>query len=225
MDAIAAEGRPNLLQAICIPTAERRPSLKELALTVALVSPVFGLAMGCFDLTGNRWLYAVFSAVKMPVMVATTWAVCLPGFIALCSVLGLRSDLRECLRAIACGQAAVAFGLASLAPVLLFAYASGVSHRWALLLSGGMFAVATLMGQVVMLRRWRPLIARGDGAAGRHRLLLLYWLAAYVFVGIQTGWMLRPFVGSPGIEPAFLRAEPFSNAYVVVTELITGTRR
>ncbi|HYD01461.1 MAG TPA: hypothetical protein VEB22_09565 [Phycisphaerales bacterium] len=88
-----------------------------------------------------------------------------------------------------------------------------------------MFAVATLMGQVVMLRRWRPLIERSRDTALRHRLLLLYWLGAYVFVGIQTGWMLRPFVGSPGIEPSFLRAEPFSNAYVVVSELITGTRR
>ena len=212
---------PNLLHAVARPLPERRPSLQELCVCVVLLSPVFGLAMGSFDVTGDRWLYAVFAAVKMPLMIGVTWGVCLSGFFALCSVLRLRDDLRECLRAIACGQAAVAFALASLAPVLMFAYLSGVDHRWALLLSGGMFAVATVMGQVVMWRRWRTLVAR----AGRHRLLLAYWLAAYVFVGIQTGWMLRPFVGSEGIAPTFLRGEGFSNAYVVVWQLVSGSRR
>lgn len=188
---------------------------------MAVLSPVFGLAMGSFDPSGDRWLYAVYGAVKMPLMIGTTWAVCLPGFVALCSVLRLREDLRECLRAIVCGQAAVAFVLASLAPVLVFAYASGVDHRWALLLSGGMFAVATLMGQVVMLRRWKALLFHRP----RHAVLLGYWLIAYVFVGIQTGWMLRPFVGSEGLAPTFVRNEPFTNAYVVVGELLTGKRR
>lgn len=219
--SISISRTPNLLQAVARPLPERRPSLKELLVCVVLLTPVFGLAMGSFDVTGDRWLYAVFAAVKMPLMIAVTWGVCLPGFFALCSVLGLREDLRECLRAIACGQAAVAFVLASLATVLVFAYLSGVSHRWALLLSGAMFAMATLVGQVVMWRRWRGLVQR----ARRHRLLLAYWLVAYVFVGVQTGWMLRPFVGSPGVEPSFLRKEPLSNAYVVVGELITGTRR
>lgn len=222
MDAINSM-RPALLDAIAFPLTGRRPTLRELAAVVVLLSPLFGLAMGSFDLTGGRWLYPVFSAMKMPLMIGATWVVCLPGFVALCSVLRLREDLRECLRAIVCGQAAVACALAALAPVLVFAYVSGVSHRWALLVSGCMFAVATLAGQVVMLRRWRPLLV--GGRSGRHRLLLAYWLAAYVFVGIQTGWMLRPFVGSPGIAPTFVRQEPFSNAYVVVAELITGRRR
>jgi hypothetical protein len=213
-----------LFESVAFPLAGRRPTAKELTLLIAIASPLFGLAMGSFDLTGDRWLYPLFAAIKMPLMIATTWLVCLPGFVALCSVLRLREDLRECLRAIACGQAAVACALASFAPVLVFAYVSGLSHRWALLVSGGMFAIATIAGQVVMLRRWRPLINR-RGEGGRHRLLLLYWITAYIFVGIQTGWMLRPFVGTPGVAPTFVRQEPFSNAYIVVAELIAGTRR
>jgi hypothetical protein len=38
----------------------------------------------------------------------------------------------------------------------------------------------------------------------------------YVFVAIQGAWVLRPFVGAPGLEPSFLRAELWTNAYVVV---------
>lgn len=219
----ATTPRAGLLDAVAFPLASRLPRLRELAMLIVLVSPIFGLAMGSFDLSSERWLYPVFSAVKLPLMIGATWLICLPGFVALCSVLRLREDLPECLRAIFCGQAAVACALASMAPLIAFAYVSGVSHRVALLLCGGMFAVATLAGQIVMLRRWRPLLARRGG--GRHALLLAYWLAAYVFVGIQTGWMLRPFVGSPGIAPTFIRQEPFSNAYVVVAELVIGKRR
>ena len=212
-----------LLECIAFPTLARSPTLRELAALVLLLSPVFGLAMGSYDLSGDRWLYPLFAALKMPLMIGVTWLVCLPGFVALSSVLGLREDLRASLRAIVCGQAVVACALAAFGPVLVFAYVSGLSHRGALLLSGVMFAAATLAGQIVMLRRWRSLLI--GNKAGRHQLMLLYWLAAYVFVGIQTGWMLRPFVGSPGVSPTFLRQEPFSNAYIVVAELITGTRR
>jgi hypothetical protein len=42
----------------------------------------------------------------------------------------------------------------------------------------------------------------------------------YAFVGIQMGWMARPFVGSPGIAVRFVREEPFSNAYVTLVEII-----
>jgi hypothetical protein len=190
-----------------------------LLMAIALAAPIFGLAMGSHDLSGPRWRYAVFAGIKMPLMILGSGAVCLPGFVVLMRVLGLGDDLRQALRAILSSQVAVTFALASLAPVLLFFYASGVSHRGAILTSGVLFLVATLVGQAVLLRHYRPLIARSR----KHLVMLAYWLAAYVFVGIQMGWMLRPFVGTPGKLPTFLRDEPFSNAYIVVFRLVFGT--
>ena len=52
--------------------------------------------------------------------------------------------------------------------------------------------------------------------------MLWGWLIAYTFVGIQMGWMLRPFVGTPGIPVTFFRQEPFTNAYVVIAKLVFG---
>jgi hypothetical protein len=53
-----------------------------------------------------------------------------------------------------------------------------------------------------------------------HRVAFVLWAALYVFVGIQMAWTLRPFIGSPGAFPTFFRDEPFTNAYVVIAELI-----
>ena len=79
-----------------------------------------------------------------------------------------------------------------------------------------MFGVASVSAQLLLRRLYRPLIDRDP----RHRLLLRLWLVIYVFVGIQMGWVLRPFIGSPFAESRFFREGAFSNAYVVVGNLI-----
>jgi hypothetical protein len=52
--------------------------------------------------------------------------------------------------------------------------------------------------------------------------MLRAWLVLYVFVGIQMGWILRPFIGEPARPTQFFREEGWSNAYVVVMEMIWG---
>lgn len=194
------------------------PVIRRALLCVAIVSPIYGFVMGSFDLSAERALYPLYSALKMPLMILATSVVCLPGYLALSTVLGLRNDLRAALRAIVSSQAAFAAVVVSLAPITAFVYANGVSHRGALLTNGMMFLIATLAAQGILWKRYRPLLMRSR----RHVVMMCYWLIAYVFVGIQMGWMLRPFVGTPGFAPSFFRAEAFTNAYVVVWGLIAG---
>ncbi len=137
----------------------------------------------------------------------------------LSTVAGLRADFRGALAAIAAGQAAVALALASLAPVTRFVYFSGIGHAEALVLSAAMFSLSACVGYAVMLRRYRPLLDKSR----RHRLMLAAWITMYVFVGIQMGWMLRPFVGTPGMPVTFVRPEPFSNAYVAVGRIVAAS--
>ena len=47
-------------------------------------------------------------------------------------------------------------------------------------------------------------------------------ISIFSLVGMQMGWMLRPFVGTPGRPVTFFREEPFSNAYVVIARLVFG---
>jgi hypothetical protein len=79
-----------------------------------------------------------------------------------------------------------------------------------------MFALGSGGAQLVLRRHYRPLIARHP----RHRLLLRAWLGIYIFVGIQMGWVLRPFIGDPDQPVQFFRTESWGNAYVVVARLL-----
>jgi hypothetical protein len=49
---------------------------------------------------------------------------------------------------------------------------------------------------------------------------MITWVGIYAFVGIQMGWVLRPFVGYPDTQVQFFRTDTWGNAYVIVFETI-----
>lgn len=181
--------------------------------------PLYGAFMGSYALDAPSRLWQVaFSAAKLPLLLAGTTLVCLPAFFVLNTLAGLRDDFGEALQAVFAGQAALAIALAALAPITRFFYFCDITYRAALLLNAGMFAAATLAAHLVMWRQYSRLIDRHR----LHRGTLYAWLVLYAFVGIQMGWMLRPFIGNPDQPTTFFRPEPFSNAYIVVFRLVFG---
>jgi len=197
--------------------ADRTPTALWISPVVVLVfGAIYGGVMGSWDVAGDgRWMMIPFAAIKVPMLVLATTVICLPAYFVLATVAGLREDFYAAFSSIVAGQAATALALGSLSPVTRFAYHGGMTHSQALMLSAGMFGASTIVGYAVMLRRFRPLIAR----RGRHRAMLVAWVVMYAFVGIQLGWMLRPFVGSPGLGVSFFRPEPFTNAYEAVAKI------
>jgi hypothetical protein len=105
-----------------------------------------------------------------------------------------------------------------MSPLTRFFYFCDVNYRAALLFNAGAFALATVAAQFVMLRYYRVLIRKNR----YHRVTLVTWLVLYSFVGIQMGWVLRPFVGAPNTPVTFFRQEAFTNAYIVIVNLIFG---
>src|SRR5262249_1283213 len=148
---------------------------------------VYGAAMGAYG--GRPWQMA-FSAAKVPLLLGATLVLSLPSYFVLNTLLGLRGDFAEALRAIVASQAAVTIVLVALAPLTVLWYASSADYQLAILFNALMFAVASLAAQVVLARAYRPLIARTP----RHRWMLRAWIVLYAFVGTQMGWTLRPFI-------------------------------
>ncbi len=191
-----------------------------LPVMICAFGPLYGAVMGSFELnTAERAWLMLFSGVKVPLLLFATSVICLPGFFVLNTVAGLRDDFREAIQAILAGQAGLSIALAALAPITRFWYFSSSSYRAALLFNAAMFTLATLAAQLVMLRYYRELIRRSR----KHLFMLAAWVILYAFVGIQMGWLLRPFIGDPRLRPAFFREEPFSNAYVVIFDLVFGS--
>ncbi len=185
---------------------------------VAVFGASYGAVMGAFSTLndGRVLLPIVYSALKVPLLLLLTCALSVPSFFVLNTLLGVRDDFGRVARALVASQACLTLVLASLAPFTLFWYVSGASYHAAILFNAAMFGVASAGAQARLRRLYRPLIA-GNPA---HQTLLRLWLVVFAFVGVQMGWMLRPFVGDPARPTGFLRDDTWGNAYLIVGRLI-----
>ncbi len=181
-----------------------------LLLLVLGFGAAYGLTLGAFGgVSPDRWWQMGYSAVKVPALLLLTFALGLPSFFVVHALLGLSRDFSEAVRALLRTQAALTVVLASLGPVTAVWYLSVPDYQSAILFNAAVFGVSSLAGQVVLRRAYRPLIARD----ARHRKLLVVWLGIYAFVGIQMGWLLRPFIGNPDLPTRFFRPDAWGNAY------------
>ena len=192
-------------------------ALPSLVAIVVVFGMIYGGVMGSYSaLSTERAWQILFSAVKVPLMLLATFAISLPSFMVLNTLLGLRDDLADALRAVLATQAALAIILASLAPVTAFVYLSAQRYFTAVAFNGLMFAVASFSAQIVLHDYYQRLIARNP----RHRWMVRLWALVYVFVGIQMAWILRPFIGDPTSPVEFLRPQRWDNAYLKVVNLV-----
>ena len=173
----------------------------------------YGGVMGAF---GWRPGQMAFSAIKVPLLLLATLLLSLPSYFVLNTLLGVRSDFAAAWRAVMASQAGLTIILLSLAPLTALWYASSANYRSAILFNALMFAVASAGAQGLLRRSYRPLIERDP----RHRWLLRAWIVLYAFVGIQMGWNLRPFIGTPDEPARFFRGGAWENAYVIVARMI-----
>jgi hypothetical protein len=197
---------------------------RSLTLVVVACGFLYGAAMGGYTffpedvrpsaVRADTWRQALYSGVKVPLLVLVSTLVCLPSFYVLNAVLGLREDFAAACRGVFVGQATLTACLVSIAPITVFFYASGLRYSTAVVVNGVAFLAAAFGAQAAVARHYRPLIARNR----RHLTALRAWLVLYLFVAVQCAWVLRPYVGAPTMATVFFRPKAWSNAYLVVAD-------
>jgi hypothetical protein len=183
---------------------------------IALGAGAFGAAVGVW----RSPLQALFTALKLPLVILLTTAGngLLNGMLA--PLLGLNLRFRESLLAILLSHTVAAAILGSLSPVMLF-----VAWNAPPLEVGGVranlgfevvqlfnVAIVAFAGVVANVRLLQLLdhFSAGPFAALR---VLLAWLAGNLFLGAQLAWTLRPFIGAPELPVQFLRPNAFEGNF------------
>lgn len=207
--------RPELLR-----QGQHGRSILIIVVLVAVFGMTYGVVMGSYG--GVRPLQMLYSCIKMPLLLLATFALSLPSFFVANTLLGVRDDFAQCFRALVATLAGLTIILASFAPFTALWYVSTSSYDGAKMFNLLMFGIASISAQLLLRQFYRPLVERDP----RHRALLRLWLVIFGFVGVQMGWVLRPFIGKPNTPTQFFRADAWSNAYVEVAEtmwrLMTG---
>jgi hypothetical protein len=160
---------------------DRLPASAAFALLIFGLGLFYGGVMGTYGgLAGDRPWQLVYSAIKVPFLIMTTFVLSIPSFYVINTLLGLRDDFPRVVRALMMTQAGLTVILTSLAPFTAFWYVSGSAYHPAIVFNGVMFAVASFGAQWVLHREYESLIRKD----ARHRWMLRTWIFIYVFVGI-----------------------------------------
>ncbi|MGC3958761.1 MAG: hypothetical protein QM813_12725 [Verrucomicrobiota bacterium] len=203
----------------------RTPNLLRDCTFIIAGAGAFGLAIGWWRAPEQ----ALYAAIKLPLIMLLTAAG--NGLLnaMLAPLLGLQIAFRQSFLAILTSFALAAAILGAMSPLAAFVIwnappltpgaNNSETHAGVLLL---LVATIAFAGIAANLRLWQLLrhLAGQPTAAWR---VLLAWLAGNLFLGSQLSWILRPFIGSPGLPVQFLRADAF-NGNFFETVLRSGLR-
>lgn len=172
---------------------------------------------------------------KMPLLLFFTSAVTIPSLYVFGALRGLRFSAREFAAMLMVAHTILAAVLGSLAPVVAFFALTTISYSFMVVLTVLACAIAGVLGVRAFVRAMNEpppeVLAAAAAAAAESGVqlpgedaprgmfsrpahvdknvwqLLGWWVALYVFVGIQMGWILRPFIGSPDLPFILFRGK------------------
>ena len=186
--------------------------------------------------SGPGVLQAVSSAVKLPLLFFLTLFVTLPSLYVFNALIGSRLRIDSVIRLLMGMIVVTLAVLASLVPIILFFSMSTSNYLFIKLLTVVFAGIAGLLGLSFLMRTLSRLNGAMGSAAPdqgampavvaetgppppppletpvtpkRPRtpyLIFSIWVIAFGLVGVQMSWLLRPFIGSPDNEFAWLRA-------------------
>jgi predicted membrane-bound spermidine synthase len=172
-------------------------------------SSAYGAAMGFWRET----LQSCYTAAKFPLVVMLTafGNALLNGMLA--PLFGLNIGFRQSFFAILMSFATASAILGAFSPLAMFLVwntppiATGArdfsSHSVMLLTHVTAIAFAGVAANLRLLQ----LLQKLSGSRTIGWKTLLAWLTGNLFLGSQLSWILRPFVGSPGLPVEFLRSD------------------
>lgn len=170
------------------------PLLRSLLVMIGVGGGLFGLVVGAF----RGGVQVAYAAVKVPLLLLLTMAICAPAFVGLARAMEVRLSAREVVVTTLGACARFALVLAGLAPVVWLLEGWCGYHATALVITG-VCAVAGLVAAALLRRGLRR-----RGASG---LVALAFLGVFGVVGAQSSWLLRPFLVRPRTEQVpFLRS-------------------
>jgi hypothetical protein len=147
---------------------------------------LFGAAVGSWR--GGTQI--AFAALKLPLVTVGTLALCVPAFYAVAAVFGRPWSLRSAVSIMLVAGARFSLVLLAATPVVWLSVSLGASYDAVKLLAALAYALAGLAAL--------GLILRGLGPGPGRIATVLTFIGVFLFVGGQTAWILRPYIGTPG---------------------------
>ena len=182
---------------------------RVLLLVVIACGAFYGICTGLYGVMrapGYSTAHVLGVMLKVPLLFLLTLVVTAPSMYVFVALARSELKFRQTARLLLASSALSTVALASFGPVTVFFTCGTDSHPFMQLLNVVFFAIAGLIG-VSYLERNLGDEPNGKGESRERSTVTIVrlWFVIYAAVGMQMGWLLRPFIGSPGEPAVFLR--------------------
>jgi len=183
---------------------------------------VLVLGAGAYGAAMGWWRdpqQALYVSIKFPliILLTTLGNALINGMLA--PLLGLNISFRQSFLAIVLSFTIAAAILGAFSPLMAFLVwsappmsadnLSSSTYHFILLAHVAVIALAGVTGNVRLFQ----LLAQLGGSGAMAFRVLVAWLAGNLFLGSQLSWILRPFIGSPGLPVEFIRKAAFQGNF------------
>ncbi|MDJ0619893.1 MAG: actin-binding WH2 domain-containing protein [Calothrix sp. MO_192.B10] len=179
----------------------------------SLFLAVYGGIIGAF----HSWMQALSSAVKLPALYLLTLFICLPTLYFANIIFGSKRTFAQHCALVLTAVSITSVMLFSFAPISLFFMISTNNYQFLILLNVIIFAATGIVGIATLYKATSIVLEQDGEGKDIRKKLIRSWLFLYAFVGIQLGWTLRPFFGTPN-SPFQLFREREGNFYLSIIQ-------
>jgi uncharacterized membrane protein len=181
--------------------------LQSKATSLFVSSSIFFAIYGAIIGSSHSFAQALSGAIKLPAFYLLTLIICFPTLFFFNVLFGSRSSVQQHFVVLMTAISVISVLLFSFAPVtLFFLITAPKAYQFFKLLNVAIFGITGFFG-VKFLYEGMQLLSELDEVGKKTRTTILRsWLLLYGFIGMQLGWFLRPFFGSPDTKFEMFRA-------------------
>lgn len=184
--------------------------LKTITLTSLAAIVAGGMAFGGVVGSFRGGIQILYGAIKIPLAMIVTLAICAPAFHALAAVLGRAWPMRSIISLVLAAAARSSLVLLAFTPALWLGMDWGLGYHKSAMAASMAYALAGLAALSVLLRG----IGKGQG----QWLTTIAFIGMFFAVGGQSAWILRPYLLRPKAESVpFVRAREGGFADALLT--------
>jgi uncharacterized membrane protein len=195
--------------------------LQSKATSLFVSSSIFFAIYGAIIGSSHSFAQALSGAIKLPAFYLLTLIICFPTLFFFNVLFGSRSSVQQHFVVLMTAISVISVLLFSFAPVtLFFLITAPKAYQFFKLLNVAIFGITGFFG-VKFLYEGMQLLSELDEVGKKTRTTILRsWLLLYGFIGMQLGWFLRPFFGSPDTKFEMFRAVQ-GNFYLDIVSAIS----
>jgi hypothetical protein len=199
---------------------------RGLGVLIVLLGATYGFCMGWFALFNwerPEFRQTLAAMVKVPALFLLTLLVTFPSLYIFNALVGSRLTAANMGRLLVASLSVTLAVLASFGPIVAFFSVTTTSYPFMVLLNVVLFAVSGLLGLKFLLQTLHRLslpaepgplpdpagaLEKVEGSLlGKNvRGVFTIWVIVFGLVGAQMSWVLRPFIGAPGMPFQLFRA-------------------